>query len=233
MNKAKRILLLLLICSNQSLMAQEKALPDEEHYPQRISISIEMVQNFIGEFNINAEYRLNKHIAIGIAPALVAASKTFGVNPISASQDQHPGRVYNGYSIRGFTKLYLKKDWRYFEFALIYKSLHYDSVSFSDIVNKDGQDYFRNEKANVFGADILYGFELGRGRKNILFADPYFGFGIRIRDRNYTTYDSHLTPGSGGYSTPPPNGAFHTQQSYLVLVAGFKIGGSIYRNRHS
>jgi hypothetical protein len=231
MKKVKLTLSILLTYSCQSLMAQEKTLQvqQQQQDTQRISIATEIVQDLMSEFNITAEYKLNRHIALGISPAVIIMNQALAVNPLSGSQDEYPGKVYNGYAIRVFAKRYINKKSRsYFELALIYKSLHYDSVGFTDIV----RHYERNEKAYVFGVDIIYGFELSRGKKAAFFADPYLGLGFRGRDRHYTTYNSYLS-GNASYPPPLPTGSFHTEMGTIVLVAGFKIDGNMYINKHS
>lgn len=196
---------------------------DSTQFKPRFAIYTDLILDALSEKNIEGEIKISPRFALGAAYGRVIPSVYLGDHMFIPSHDEFPGRIYDGYGLKAFTKFYLKKRENYYiQAAFQYKQLQYDSADFFDGGNGRGIYFSRaNEKAWLLGADILLGMEL-LPLKYVYF-DGYAGLGYRFRSRNYTTY-KHAYGSYNSNNPPPPLGDFLVHQDYIALIIGIKMG---------
>jgi hypothetical protein len=153
-------------------------------FPRAIAISTDAMQYIIPQPNFNIEYIWN-HQAIGFYTGLIQPLSFFAVNPIADGQYTDPGTVYNGWAFKLYYKWYDKKRPKhYWCMQLEYKPEWFNNLSFYDQTSEEQTvDYTMNEKAAVYGYDLLRGFEYGE--QDAMHLDFFFGIGFHYRVMNY------------------------------------------------
>lgn len=194
-----------------------------------ISISYNLIQACINEQSLYIELSPFQHHAFGFSIGKMYDNPIFEVFPFSPSQNEYPGTVYRG-SVYRIKYAYIFEKTRSFDYSvgaqLIYKDMYYNNKDFRD-GGDTYRDYSRNEKANVFGFDIVY--DLNKyvtfNKYLTMLLNLNFGVGWRDRHRNIDTYylNNHGSPGP--HETDPPQLGNETKtQKYLVPVLGLKVG---------
>ena len=212
-----------------------------QNLSKSISLSYNLIQGQINEHSIYLDIIPSDQLSIGFSIGKIFFNSMYDPLPLSPSQNTYPGTVYEGFVVRLNASYYLyrnefKRYWTggYLGLQLIYKDVFYNNISFKDGDKKDHYIYYdRNEKAKVFGIDIIEGICFSFGPKKIresVFLNPYGGIGYRFRHRDIETL--HLT--NRGYSPSdgpiPVLGNEIKKQNYLTLVLGAKVGINIKIN---
>lgn len=205
---------------------QSKAQTDSSSFAKRWALSTDIILDVLNEKNIIAECTIKPHIGIGASYGRLFNSVKYENHGFIANHDRFPGRVYEGHAIKLFLKFYPKKNKNYyFQSALLYKNLKYDTARFYDSWGKGGVEFSRaNEKANLFGLDFLFGADYTCF--NYGYVDIFFGLGIRSRYRQYTTFYSQYNSRGNSSGYRPPIGYHENLQNYISCIAGFKLGFS-------
>lgn len=191
------------------------------------SISYNVIQACINEQSLYAEFSPFKHHVFGVSVGQIINNRKWEVFPLSPSQNEFPGTVYSG-NVYRIKYSYVFQKWRSFDYYLgaqyIYRDMYYNNKNFRD-GGDSYRDYSRNEKANVFGFDLISGLNwyLSFNKHFAVLTNLYSGFGWRERHRDIETYyiDYHGGPRE---KDPPRLGNETKTQRYLVPVLGLKFG---------
>ena len=194
-----------------------------------ISISFNILQACINERTVYMEYKPFRHHTFGVSIGHIYYNPAFEVFVLSPSQNDFPGTVYNGTVYRINYSYVLENKRKYESYVgaqLIYRDMYYNNQYFTDGA-REYVEYWRNEKANVFGFDFVYGRNryLRLNKYCALLFNTFYGVGWRERHRTIDTYDIKWNGGSGSKPTDPPQLGNETKtQKYLVPVFGLKLG---------
>jgi hypothetical protein len=164
-----------------------------------------------------ADYHLNQKNSFGINVGYIYINPRFEVFFLSPDQGTYPGTVWEGAVFRGnYKRSFSRNAKKYFEFQFIYKTLHYRNQYFENYVDHDYYRFRRDEHANLFGLDALWGkhFLPFHSRMDL---ELFGGIGFRGRIRHYTTISSSPEIAN-------PLGSFVLKQFYIEPLFGFKIG---------
>ncbi len=199
-----------------------------------ISISTDGMQYILNQPNISIECAWDRY-SIGLYGGIVIPSHLFAVNPLAAGQYTNPGTVYSGAAFKLYFKYYeAKKLNHYWAIQLEYKPEYFNNVSFYDEVVQDEvvDNYTMNEKTTVFGIDLLRGYELNElSIPNVIHADFFFGFGVHVRDRDYTVISNTYSGGFGGREYMPYVGTYKASVVNYTPVIGLKIGFNYFTKK--
>ncbi len=198
-----------------------------------ISISYNLIQACINEHSLYLDYSPFKHHAFGFSIGKVIDNRVFEVFVLSPSQNVYPGTVYSGKVFRiNYSYVFRKR--RSFDYyagtQFIYRDMYYNNKKFRD-GGDTNVEYLRNEKATVFGGDIVWGLHsyLHFNKYFSLLFNVYSGIGWRERNRNIDTYEI-VWNGSGGnnVNSPPHLGNESVIQQYVIPIFGVKLGLKIH-----
>lgn len=193
------------------------------------SISYNIIQACINEQSLYAEFSPFRHHSFGVSVGQIINNRGWEVFPLSPSQNEFPGTVYRGnvYRIK-YSYVFQKKrslDY-YISTQYIYKDMYYNNKDFRD-GGDSYRDYSRNEKAKVFGFDLVYGLNwyLSLNKHFAVLTNYYTGLGWRERHRTIETYYLNNHGGPGPHEKDPPRLGNETKtQRYLIPVIGLKFG---------
>lgn len=196
---------------------------DSSNHQIRFAITTDVVLDMLNEKNLGLEVKISPRIAFGISYAIVKPSLQWGDHVFIASHDEFPGRIYTGSAIKLNLKYYIfPKKKLYLQSSFQYKTLHYDSADFFDGGDGQGVEFSRaNDKAKLFGADILMGIEIIALRH--IYFDVFTGWGYRYRSRTYTTYKNGVSQYNSN-TRPPGLGDYLIHQNYIAPVLGLRMG---------
>jgi len=189
-----------------------------------IAISTDGMQYILDQPNICIEYMWNR-FSIGVYAGIIIPDANFEVNPFANGQYTNPGTVYSGAAFKLYFKCYdVKKTNHYWAIQLECKPEYFNNTDFYDEPVHDEVlvSYTMNEKATVLGIDLLRGYELRK--PNILHLDFFYGFGLHLKNRDYTVSSSNTTGGMGGQKYMPTDGIYQTVAADFTPVVGLKLG---------
>lgn len=227
----KKPILFILFCvlsfssfSQDSLLRGNRAI-----VKHRISFTVNVLPIFINEASLYVDYCYKERHSIGVNAGRIYRNNNFRVNWLSSDQGTNPGTVWDGWVTRINYKYYYSKRRRQFVgVEFLYKSLSYSNQSFTNMYMEQTNTFIRNEKASVYGWDLLYGQRLTP--VNWIFNVEFFaGIGYRLRYRNYTTISSETS--NYYHQTPKPLGNFSITQKYPFSLVGIKIGINTLQNK--
>ncbi len=202
------------------------------------SVTTDLLQYFLLQPNVGIEFRVLPLFNVGSNFGLVYPSPLFTVNPLANGQFTYPGTVYSGYALRVYVKLFIsRKQKGFFSFQGVYKSLHFNNLSCSDMYGDAyGNTYNLNEQTTTIGLDILYGTQLTK-IDNTVDVNMFFGWGIHNRNRNYTVTNQAF----GNFGQPPPyesqgrpiayNGNYSESLVLFTPVLGLRFGFSYVKKK--
>ncbi len=188
------------------------------------------MKDMINQYDLGVEFGINKYIAIGISGGIIHTNPIFSASPLSPSQAEWPGTVYQGSVGKFNLKIYpMGKLSGYWNVQFIYKSMYYRNVEFFDMYQgeHDYATYTRSEDAYVRGISVMHGHEYAFA-KGFMYLDFYYGLGFRQRERNITTLTCNREP-SG--IPKPPLGKSTLSQSFPVLEVGLKMGFNFQKKK--
>jgi len=194
-----------------------------------ITVSYNLLKTFSNEYSVNTEFKFHKKLSVGLTLGKVHDNPEHYVYKLSSSQDEFPGLVYKGFVTRASLAYYLFST-DYYGFYVgpqfLYKHLYYNNITFFDSWGDRGDNtYVRNERANMYGFDIMFGWNFYMGEIDSptdFYLNINWGFGIRYRHRNINTISS-VTRGYTDYTVPLGNEIKDQKYAYGSLI-GIKIG---------
>lgn len=194
-----------------------------------IKVSYNFIQGLINEQSVYIDVSPFRHHSFGCSIGKVTENSVFAVFILSPSQNLYPGTVYKGNVFRiNYSYIFQKR--KTFDYYIgaqyIYKDMFYNNKYF-----RDGGDthvnYWRNEKATVFGFDLVTGLNkyINFKKHFSLLLNVYSGIGWRERHRAIETY---IIQWYGSYyytkTTPPILGNETKIQQFWLPVLGVKLG---------
>lgn len=193
-----------------------------------IKVSYNFIQGLINENSIYMDCSPFKHHSFGFSIGKIYDNPLVDGLWLSPSQNLYPGTVYRGSIYRiNYSYVFMKS--RSFDYYLgaqyVNKNMYYNNKGF-----RDGGDthveYWRNEKATVFGFDIVSGINwyANFSKHFSLVFNVYSGIGWRERHRAIETYSIHWYGGSYYNVNPPSLGNETTIQHFWLPVLGIKLG---------
>jgi len=197
-------------------------------HPKRLAVYTNVGLNVINELNLNADWRYTDLITLGGGIGKVYSNKLLDPMPISPSQNNLPGTVYDGLAFRANAKFFTKFTGQsgYWCAQLLVKSIGYKRHGFTDMY-KGEQDYdsfTRSENALVIGIELLHGHRWNVANERIIW-DVFYGIGLRDRHRRYITHtSSHYESGSPYAKPDPPIGTFTVDQLLPTVHFGINFG---------
>jgi hypothetical protein len=226
-HKMKKTIPFILFCFIAFRSISQDTLPKigREIIKNRISFTVNVLPVLINELSLYVDYCYKERHSIGVNVGRIYKNRVFEVNVLSGDQGVNPGTVWNGWVSRINYKVYYSKKRKQFAgVEFIYKSLSYSNQSFSHGISEGRNVFVRNEKAEVYGADLLYGQRLTPA--NWIFnVELVGGIGFRVRDRRYTTISSI----NNNYHRPlEPLGSFRIIQAYPYPFVAIKVGINIF-----
>ncbi len=198
---------------------------NREIIKNRISFTINLLPVLINEVSLYVDYCYKERHSVGVNVGRIYKNKAFEVNFLSGDQGTNPGTVWDGWVSRVNYKVYFSRKRKQFAgVEFLYKSLSYSNEVFENGIGEGRNRFVRNEKANVYGFDHLYGIRLTPPSWKY-YAELLGGVGLRVRDRRYTTisseninYHVHLEP----------LGDFRLVQVYPYSFITIKMGFNVF-----
>jgi hypothetical protein len=194
------------------------------------SVSTELVQTFIDEYNVSVEYVIRPRFTLGFNYGKIHENSLFYPWFFSPDQLIWPGTVYKGDAFRPYVKYFpFKERDTYFCVKGVYKSMHYSSKDFTN-GSDYGTTYNASESTMERGFDVLWGSEYKFGSDGPM-GELYLGFGYRTRIRDYTIYtvDGSSIPSGAPSSYPLQIGQHHLEQHFPTLEIGCVLGMDFYK----
>ena len=194
-----------------------------------LTLSYNFLKTFSNEYSLDVEYKFHKRLSIALTVGKVHDNPDHYVYKLSSSQKDFPGLVYKGFVTRASIDYYLVSTNSYGFYVgprFLYKYLYYNKMSFIDSWGDQGSNtYIRNEIANMYGFDLVFGWNFYMGNTDNpvdFYLNLNGGFGIRYRHRNVETISSE-TSGDPDYTVPLGIEIKDQKYGYCSLI-GIKIG---------
>jgi len=201
-----------------------------------LKLETNLSHDITDEVNLRIDFRHSKNLGLYFGLGynyynnFVRSSFLVGISP---SQWDSPILAYSGPVIRlGFFISHYKERktktiLHYFKAGLIYKNLSYKNRTFSD---SDGDGYMfnfnRDEKASVYGADLILGHSKALFETSHIFFDWHFGLGVRYKYREFTINHSW-----GDLRMEDAAVGQYTEYSlYPIVLFGVSIGIDLKKN---
>jgi hypothetical protein len=214
---------------NSSMLDEKPFLP-----LYQVAIYTELMKMVISEVNIGLTYRFNRYVGLDLNVGHIYYNPVFDPFILSPSQNDWPGTVYKGTSYRLGIKIFPNPGKRnYIAIKGLLKTMYYSGINFLDMTNGYSITTLRSESAVVKGMEVEGGKEFITAEGHLLI-EVFYGIGIRLKERNYTTYSEMLDgrfnvpAGQGAY----PIGSFTKTQVFPTLELGFKMGFCFGKPRH-